>query len=181
MIGAAGTSVGGSGGSLGGAGGDPGSGGTGGGGGVTYDATVNGTPIDFSLIVAQVTPDGQRLRFWLNGARASFSLTMTFMVPMGTTKGDYSCGSVETTSLSMTYRSPNGNDYAAPSRINGAGSCSVHFTAIPATGTGRLSGTFTATLEFDQPPADLPPPWDMTPVVVTNGVFDVPAPIHFRR
>lgn len=190
--GAAGTSFGGAGGEAGagvaGASGASGTGGTGGstggigGGSVVYEANVNGTPIgSFSLIVGQVTPSGQSFRFWLNGARASFRLTLALSVAMGTTQGDYSCGSSGTTSLSISYLSPaTGVEYATPP-IAQMGSCAVHFTHIPATGTGRFAGTFSGTLAFHQPPFDAPGPWDMTPVSITDGVFDLQVPAEHRR
>jgi hypothetical protein len=167
-----------------GAWGGGGGGTTGGTGGaqLVYEATADGTPIPFfSLIVAQVSQDGQRFRFWLNGAQPSFRLTIDFVVMMGATQGTYSCGSTGTNSLSITYVSPTtGVEYATPP-IAAQGSCSVHFTDIPANGTGRLAGTFSATLGFYRPPADAPGPWDMTPVAITDGVIDIPVPGQFRR
>jgi hypothetical protein len=188
--GAAGTSVGDDGGGAGaGGGGTSGASGRGGGGGstagtggsaVVYEAAINGTLTDFLLVVAQVTQDGQTIRFWLNGVHISFRLTIDFVVPMGTTQGDYSCGSSGTNSLSILYMSPNGPEYATPPIIT-MGSCSVHFTSIPANGTGRLAGTFSATLAFYRPPFDAPGPWDVTPVSITDGVIDLPVPGEFRR
>ena len=174
-----------------GRGGASGASGRGGGGGATggtggarlvYEAIADGTAIGFfSLIVGEVSQDGQRFRFWLNGARASFRLTIDFAVMMGATQGSYSCGSTGTSSLSITYLSPTtGVEYATPP-IAAVGSCSVHFTDIPANGTGRLAGTFSATLGFYRPPADAPGPWDMTPVAITDGVIDIPVPGQFRR
>ena len=83
---------------------------------VVYEAAANGTPIGvFTLVVLQVSQNGQNFRFWLNGAQPSFRLTLDFVVAMGATQGDYSGGSSGTNSLSISYVSPTtGVEYATP-------------------------------------------------------------------
>lgn len=132
-------------------------------GGNKVSATIDGTPVDFSIISVSFMPIGQSYRFNVSASvtEPEFrSLSLLLAVPQGTTSATPTCGEI-----SLAYQSESKGLVATTPQST----CAGNFSEIGAQGSGRLVGEFSGTIS---------PPGGGQGVEVTEGQVDVVVPAN---
>jgi hypothetical protein len=123
------------------------------------------------VLAAQATEVSGNNQYWVSGQSDLGLLVLTLTVPKGINSGAFHCQPDPAGSASFDLKVSRG-EYATPPLTTGGG-CDCSFSAVPPSGTGRLTGTFEGSLAFYRPPADSDQTYDMAAVTVTGGVLDV--------